>query len=528
MKPGLQLQIGQHLTMTPQLQQAIRLLQLSTLELQQEVQIQLETNPMLEVAEEGDEHWDDNTPASANEEPALDLDAASRLMDVQHSSSDGDSNQESYDNDSGHEGSDDLQPMDMSANDAIPEELGVDSAWEDIYQSSGTGSGSGSDDDGNPLETRNGTQETLFDHLLWQLNLTLFSDTDRMIALAIIEAIEPDGYVRLSHSDIREATVNALLDHGAPADIDIEDDEIDAVLHRVQQFDPPGIAARHLGECLAIQLRQMPENMPSRALALRLVNDFLQQLGSRDYALIMRRCQVDEERLKAAIRLIQTLNPQPGHSIGSSNTEYVTPDVIVRRAEGRWRVELNPEVAPRLRINHGYSSLIRRADNSDDNNFLRNQLAEARWFLKSLQSRHETLLKVTSCIVEHQLGFFEHGPEYMKPLVLADIADAVGMHESTISRVTTQKYVHTPRGIYELKYFFSSHVSTSAGGECSSTAIRAKIRKLIDAEDPKKPLSDSRIADILIKEGIEVARRTIAKYRESLNIPPSSERKRLV
>jgi RNA polymerase sigma-54 factor len=300
-----------------------------------------------------------------------------------------------------------------------------------------------------------------------------------------------------------------------------------AVLHRLQHFDPPGVAAHDLRECLLIQLQQLPEDTPSLTAATLVVDKFIGLLGNHDYAQLLRRSKLKEPELKAAIDLIQSLNPRPGDSISSSQAEYVIPDVFVSKVGRQWRVELNPDVAPKLRINNDYAELVRRADNSSDNNFLRDSLQEARWFLKSLQSRNETLMKVATAIVERQIDFFEFGEEAMKPMVLNDIAEAVDMHESTISRVTTQKYMHTPRGVFELKYFFSSHVATSAGGECSSTAIRAIIKKLVAAENPNKPLSDSKITQLLQEQGIEVARRTIAKYRESLHIPPSNERKRL-
>ncbi len=260
---------------------------------------------------------------------------------------------------------------------------------------------------------------------------------------------------------------------------------------------------------------------------MKLVTQHLDLLGARDYNQIMRRMKIEESDLQAIIGLIQSLNPRPGSQIASPPPQYMVPDVFVNKHNGIWRVDLNPETAPKLRINAQYANMVKRADNSDDNNYLRNHLQEARWFLKSLQSRNETLLKVANCIVERQRGFFEYGDEAMKPLVLRDVAEIVEMHESTISRVTTQKYMHTPRGIYEFKYFFSSHVGTADGGECSATAIRAMIKKLVADETPNKPLSDSKIADLLEKEGINVARRTIAKYREALSIPPSSERKRL-
>lgn len=506
MKASLQLKMGQQLTMTPQLQQAIRLLQLSTLDLQQEIQEALESNPMLEVTE------DDGGSASDNQkDQEQDSDLSARKNEASDSSPDQDGS-ESQDS------SDDWS-------DSIPNDLPVDTAWEDVYQGMPTTSagGSGGDDDNDyDFESRNSAGETLQDHLLWQLNLTPMSDNDRIIALSIIDGIQPDGYLSNSLEEIQSG-LNSDDDEDP-----IEVDEIAAVLKRLQQFDPPGVAARDLQECLSIQLEQLPKDTPWLPQARLVVGHYLYLLGNRDYAQLMRRSRLKEEDLKQVMMLIQSLNPRPGDSVQSSETEYVIPDVIVRKESGRWRVELNPEIAPRLRVNNSYASLVKRADNSADNNYLKDQLQEARWFIKSLQSRNETLLKVASRIVEHQQGFLEYGEEAMKPLVLHDIAEAVEMHESTISRVTTQKYMHTPRGVFELKYFFSSHVSTDSGGECSSTAIRAIIKKLIAAESPKKPLSDSKIADLLGDQGINVARRTIAKYREAMSIPPSNERKRLM
>ena len=277
-----------------------------------------------------------------------------------------------------------------------------------------------------------------------------------------------------------------------------------------------------------MQLQQLPATTPYLEQARQIISRYLSQLGSGDYQQILRRMRLREDQLRAVLELIRTLDPNPGQRLGEDTTEYIVPDVFVSKRSGRWLVELNPDVAPRLRINDSYASLIRRADNSTDNNYLRDNLQEARWFLKSLQSRNETLMKVATQIVERQRGFLEHGEEAMQPLVLADIAEAVEMHESTISRVTNRKYMHTPRGVFELKYFFSSHVGTAGGGEASSTAIRALLRKLVAAENPRKPLSDSRLASLLEEQGIQVARRTVAKYREMLNIPPSNERKRLV
>jgi RNA polymerase sigma-54 factor len=338
--------------------------------------------------------------------------------------------------------------------------------------------------------------------------------------MAIIDAIDPNGRLTQSSEDILSG-----FEQDQP---EIELDEIIAVLHCIQQFDPPGVAAKDLQECLSIQLNQLSSDTPWLKQAKLIVNKHLALLGNRDYPQLLRRCKLKEAELQEILQLIQQMNPNPGESIATIKTEYVVPDVYVKKIKNRWVVELNPDIAPKLRINTDYASLVKRADNSNDNTYLRDNLQEARWFLKSLQSRNETLMKVATRIVEHQLGFLEFGEEAMKPLVLHDIAEAVEMHESTISRVTTQKYMHTPKGIFELKYFFSSHVSTTSGGECSSTAIRALIKKLVAVENPKKPLSDSKIALLLEEQGIQVARRTIAKYRESLAIPPSNERKRLV
>jgi RNA polymerase sigma-54 factor len=370
------------------------------------------------------------------------------------------------------------------------------------------------------FESRRGTSESLQDYLSWQLNLTPMSDLDRHVAEAIIDAVGPSGMLVQPVEDIWQGLVKDFPE--------LEMDEVMAVLHRLQQFDPPGVAGQDLADCLLLQLRQLPNTLPSYDVAMNLVQHYLPLLGSRDFKQLMRKLRVKETELQEAIRIIQSLNPRPGEHIGDDTTEYVVPDVFVKKEHNRWMVQLNPDIAPKLRINPDYASLVRRADSSNDNTFLRDNLQEARWFIKSLQSRNETLLKVATCIVERQQGFLDHGPEAMKPMVLHDVAEMVEMHESTISRVTTQKYMHTPQGIFELKYFFSSHVSTESGGECSSTAIRAIIKKLVAAENPRKPLSDSKITALLEEQGIHVARRTIAKYRESLGIAPSNERKRLV
>lgn len=470
--------------MTPQLQQAIRLLQLSSLELQAEIQEALETNPLLEVEEDYD--YDENARNRSDD------DQASR----------------------------DISQLE---NQDIPEDLPVDSKWEDMYDHQPVSSVGSSPMVDSDLERENQDEstDTLQQHLLWQMRLTPFTETEAAIATMIIDSVEDDGYLKTTLEEILESLSEEFED--------LELDEIETVLHRIQHFDPVGVAARDLRECLLIQLRVYEASgIPHIDLLRELIDKHLDTLAKRDYAQIKRALKVSDDELTELVRSIQLLNPRPGSQIQTDNTEYIVPDVYARKHNGKWQLSLNPDNAPRLQIAEHYAQLVNRADNSAENTYLKNNLQEARWFLKSLQSRNETLLKVTEAIVERQKAFLDHGEEAMKPLVLADIAEAVEMHESTISRVTTRKYLHTPRGIFELKYFFSSHVSTEAGGECSATAIRAIIKKLVAAENPRKPLSDSKIAAILSDQGINVARRTIAKYRETLAIAPSNERKRLV
>jgi RNA polymerase sigma-54 factor len=498
MKLSLQLKLGQQLTMTPQLQQAIRLLQLSTLDLQQEIHEALESNPMLEMEEDGE---DSNTVESSDQPNGNDEAAASSQNSEKSQSAD--SNDDNW-------------------QDQIPNDLSVDSNWDDVYPNSTSSASNSYDSDHIDYESRNSADETLQDHLMWQLNLTPMSETDEAIGMAIIDAIDANGML----------TVDIESIHSGFDSDELELDEVEAVLHRIQQFDPVGVGYRNLKECLMIQLNQLEEADDGNILgnAKLVVSEHLDLLGHRDYAQLMRKTKLKEPELREIISLIESLDPRPGSNIAPASTTYIVPDVIVTKQPetGKWKVELNPETAPKIRINANYAALVKRADSSEDNSYLKDNLQEARWFLKSLQSRNETLMKVATRIVEHQRDFLEYGEEAMKPLVLHDIAEAVSMHESTISRVTTQKYMHTPRGIFELKYFFSSHVSTAGGGECSSTAIRAIIKKLIAAENARKPLSDSKITKLLEEQGINVARRTIAKYRESLSIPPSNERKRLV
>jgi len=506
MKASLQLKIGQSLTMTPQLQQAIRLLQLSSMELQIEIQEALESNMMLETAEEASA---ENNEAEKPEE----------------------NNPEEINPEENH--LDTTQEMSTSAEpENIPDELAVDSVWEDTYESgineSSISTSQSYESSQFSYENQNSHIETLGEHLLWQLNLTPISDTDRAIAATIIDALDDDGYLNSDLTDIHSSLSNETdgeNTEGEESEIGL--DEIEAVLHMIQAMEPTGVAARDIRECLLLQLRQCDKDTPMLALAIELVSKHLDLLAGRDFNQLMRQLKLDQEKLQDVIVLIQSMNPRPGGQIHETRTEYITPDVYVKKVKGRWRVELNSELMPHLRVNTSYAGMIRRADNSEDNVSLKSHLQEARWFIKSLQSRSETLLRVATCIVERQRAFLEYGEEAMKPMVLHDVAEALGMHESTISRVTTRKYMHTPRGIFELKYFFSSHLSTSHGGEASSTAIRALIKKLIAAEIPKKPLSDSKISALLSEQGINVARRTVAKYREAMAISPSNERKRL-
>ncbi|MFO8155470.1 MAG: RNA polymerase factor sigma-54 [Thiohalospira sp.] len=507
MKQSIQLRLGQHLTMTPQLQQAIRLLQLSSVELQTEIQEALDSNLMLEDADEpGAEDHDDGV-AEGLEGPEATLTGA----DADASGSgeaDGAPTAEASDSELGR------------TDDVLPDDFAVDTSWDDIYEpGAGATAPVGEEVDHGQI---NSAPESLHDHLEWQLGLSHFTPRDAVIGRAIIDAVGDDGYLVEDLDSIMEA-VRPELD-------DLDPEEIEAVLHRIQNFDPTGVAARDLRESLLIQLHQLELDDLDPAVvaaATAILEDHFELLAKRDFNQLKRRTRLDDDGLNAAIHLIQSLNPRPGGQIADSATDYVIPDVIVRRDGERWRVELNPEVAPRLRINTEYAGLIRRGDDSEDATYMRNHLQEARWFLKSLQSRNETLLKVATSIVERQRDFFEFGEEAMKPMVLRDVAEEVEMHESTISRVTTKKYMLTPRGIFELKYFFSSHVGTSEGGEASSTAIQARIRRLVEDEPPGKPLSDSRIAKLLADEGFNVARRTVAKYREGMQIPPSNERRRL-
>ncbi|MCK5876248.1 MAG: RNA polymerase factor sigma-54 [Candidatus Marithrix sp.] len=477
MKQSLQLRLGQQITMTPQLQQAIRLLQLSTLELQLEVQQVLESNIMLEPIE--DEYDEDFSEEEENS------DASDTLAED------------------------------------IPTELEADSEWDDIYDGNATNLALNNREDINSkdfLLEQGSTAESLQEHLYWQLDLTPFTEIDRAIATTIIDGIDDDGYLQTSFEDIIKS-----LGKGNR----VTDKDIKTVLRRIQHFDPLGVGSRNLSECLMLQLAECEPDTPWLREARILTRRHLSLLGAHDYVKLIRRMEIGKDELRKVIELIQSLNPRPGSIINNQQTNYITPDVYVKKLKNKWQVDLNPDISPKIRINSQYASLVKQKNANIDLSSLKSHLQEARWFIKSLKSRQDTLLRVANCIVQRQAGFLDYGEEAMKPLVLHDIATELEMHESTVSRVTTQKYLHTPRGIFELKYFFSSHVSTDKGGECSSTAIRAMIKKLIAGENTTKPFSDNKIANLLSEMGIRVARRTVAKYREAMVIPPSNERKRL-
>ncbi|WP_426702355.1 RNA polymerase factor sigma-54 [Rhodanobacter sp. Col0626] len=483
MKPALQFRLHQQLTLTPQLQQAIRLLQLSQLELEAELRQIAESNPLLEFAEE------------VEDDESLDSAAESEY-----------SNSETTAVASGSE----------NDNDEIGDWAdggGVAEAPIDFSSSVSSGSGSRGDDD---FEPQNAAPETLQQHLLWQLNLVSFNPRQHLIATVLIDALNGAGYL----AEGLESVLAAL-----PADLNATLEEVDAVRRQLQGFDPAGVGSLDLRDCLRVQLEQFDPDTPQRELALRIVDTELELLARNDIARLARRLRANEDDIAAASVLIRSLDPRPGAALDATPVEYVAPDVYALRDGGRWRVSLNPDAQPRLGLNQHYCGLIAQA-RGEDASWMRGQLQEARWLIKSLESRAETLLKVADAIVRRQSAFLDYGPEAMHPLVLREVAEEVGMHESTISRVTTRKYMHTPRGTFELKYFFSSGVSTEDGGSASATAIQAMLRKLIDAEDTRKPLSDLAIAEQLQRKGIQVARRTVAKYREGLRIPTSNERQR--
>ena len=478
MKQSLQLRIGQNLTMTPQLQQAIKLLQLSTLDLQLEIQQALESNMMLELDEETVSIQEESEPIS---KPETEVTSEGSQTD-------------------------------------LPDELPVDANWDDVFEN--TQPTTSAAPETLEFETQHSKVDNLSDHLIQQLALISISERDRAIAVAIIDSVNEDGYLSESIANIYQGLQGQLED--------LELDEVEGVLHRVQNFDPIGVAAKDLADCLMLQLLQLPDTVSYRDEAIDVVRRHLGLLATHDQARLMRRLGLSEHQLTEVIALIRTLDPKPGSKIQSVESEYIVPDVFVIKQKGQWYVNLNPDIAPKLRVNSVYSKMIKRADSSKENVSMKEHLQEARWFIKSLHSRNDTLLRVARSIVEKQEGFLDHGAIAMKPMVLRDIAEELELHESTISRITTQKYMHTPNGIVEFKYFFSSHVSTDGGGECSATAIRAFIKELVGNENPAKPLSDSKMSDLLKEKGINVARRTIAKYREAMSIQSSSQRKRLL
>lgn len=480
LKPALQLKLGQQLTMTPQLQQAIKLLQLPVLELQAQVQEALETNVMLEQ----------------EEDDSIDLTSLDQATPT------GEADAEPADADSSTDGEE------AGADEVLVE---MEDPWADSAPVAGDGTRT--DDEDRPLEFADERGNDLHQHLVWQLETSRLDPRQVWIGEAIVDGLNEDGYLTQSTAEIAQ---------DLSVDLPVTEADVEEVLAFVQTLDPAGVAARSLSECLILQLAQLEPETPGRDLAVALARDHLEAVARRDTASLRTALGADEDSLHVALALLRSCNPRPGAAFEAAQPEYIVPDVFVRRTDQGWSVELNPAALPRLRVNQSYAGLVAR---SGDYASLRAQLQEARWLIRSLEIRNETLLKVARTIVKRQAAFFERGEEAMQPMILRDVAEAVAMHESTISRVTTGKYMHTPRGIFEFRYFFSSHVSGADGEDVSSIAIRARIRKLIADEVPAKPLSDAQLAAILAGEGVKVARRTVAKYREALGLASSSERR---
>jgi RNA polymerase sigma-54 factor len=481
MKQSLQLKLGQQLTLTPQLQMAIRLLQLPVLDLQAELREAIESNLMLEMddgLELAPAKGEQQAPSSAQADSA------------------GASTTESPAGETQDEYREDLPYADVGE-----------------YGAGYSGQGHGDGEDQRDYADVSGS--SLRDHLLAQVDVNFPEGDRKFIATMLVDAIDDDGYLTETLEEIR--------DNLAP-ELETDVDEVERVLACIQNFDPLGIGARDLAECLLLQLAPFAPDTPGLDLVRRLAGECLKELGEQDYSAIKRRLACGAEDLEHAVALLRSLNPRPGSAVDTRPPEYIVPDVFVRRGDDGWRVEINPAIAPRLRVNSAYAGSLGRGG---EYSTLRTQLQEARWLVKSLEIRNETLIRVARAIVSHQQRFLESGDEGMRPLVLREIAEALELHESTVSRATTGKYMHTPRGVYEFRYFFSSQVAGSDGESVSSTAIRARIRKLISEENPEKPLSDSALTRMLVGEGIEVARRTVAKYRESLGFPSSNERRRV-
>ncbi|ANF81123.1 RNA polymerase factor sigma-54 [Acinetobacter sp. NCu2D-2] len=483
MKLSVGLKVANSLSLTPQLQQAIRLLQLSSLELEQEIQAQLDSNPLLEKVEE----------QSTSDDVSI--------AEIEHDNKD--------------------LTTELNA-DHLPDDLPVDTDWDDVYTHQPTSLGAAEYEE---REDNRQVHESLQQHLIEQVNLLNFSKIEKLIAHCIIDSLDEKGFLEVDIEDITSSVQKLLA--SMEYEEEVEHDEVLVVLKHIQRLEPIGVGSRNLAECLLVQLASLPESTPCRNDAIKLMQHY-ELLITNELPKLIKQTGLNQEQLRCAVDLLKTLKPHPGLEFENRESDYQIPDVVVVKKNEGWQVSLNPDVMPKLRVNSFYANMIKRADQSDDNQYLRNHMLEAKNFIKSIDERHKTLLKVSTCIVEHQKMFLELGAEGMKPLVLRDIAEEVELHESTVSRVTTNKYMLTPRGLFELKYFFSSHVGTTSGGEASSTAIRAKIKKLISEENVRKPLSDNAIAVLLKEDGIDVARRTVAKYRESLHIPSSSERKVLI
>lgn len=480
-KQGLNIKLGQSLSMTPQLQQAIKLLQLSSTELEQEIQEVLDTNPLLERTE-------DSQPIE--EKPTTNTELEGTNAKEEH----------------------------------IPEDMKIDADWDDIYdpewKTSNSESGS-SNSTSDFIETMHSSEQGLTEHLMWQVEMGNLSFQDKEIAKLIIDYLDDDGYLTEPLEQIHETLEDILL---------VEFDEVEAVLTYVQHLSPSGIAARSIGECLVLQLEHEYSDHALFKKAKRLLEKNLDLLEKRDYTGIKRNLRVTDTVLENLIHLIRKLDPKPGKLFNDSSTDYIVPDVYVKKINGKWKISLNGSTKTELKVNSYYEDMLKEptqktASSQETNKYIKDNLQQAKWFINSLENRNSTILNVAHAIIENQLPFLQYGEEAMKPMVLSDLADQLGIHESTVSRVTTRKYMHTPRGVYEFKFFFSSHVSTDAGGECSATAIRAMIKSLIAKEDPKKPLSDNKLTNLLNEQGINVARRTVAKYREAQSIPSSHDRK---